>query len=673
MGPNGSGKTSLLRAIEVICSHMIRPKPLPKAYYHDGDTEHPLRIEMDVEFNDDEIQHMSDFLVHACIFQMHKPDENMFEQRGASILSRILDNNSKRLAGMCSKMTVALLADDRSAPPEIFLQIGKGDRRIDIWRGTYVQVAGLTPTWSSRHAASLILDRAMTEVRGFKSYISGRSKKRPAGLREFGVDLFEMIKDSGSDRFKLGTIQSGTVRSRRGRKFRRTPDFLGGRVEGTITFNTIVAQLLSRSIVKMSEMQTRPEKTSLPNDMQETDVENVTGLDLVRTLSLMERSNEPATISRYKKVTSKMNEETGLDVRIDIDPVQDKKDPLAAPQATVRFLRDTLPIPAELVAGGDIELLIILTTLIGRSGTILLLDEPASSLHPNRQKAMRELMCEASGKENGKNQIVLVTHSPFLTDPYGREPLWRFARGKTGTKMVDAGEILSEHEKAVNIMQRVDVRSMMFQQGVIIVEGLSDKILIESTDELMAEGEEGDGPGIADSEWIVLDAGGKNSAFPLSRMAKGLGIQYIVVVDRDALMAREKKTRIGGKNVPVSSVIHHINRTHELSEEDQKIIMGAGRRASANGGKEYDSDDFDALYKIARSHNIHVLYSDIEGVIGVKKGGTRGSKIDKALKLIDQMRETGCVPKELADLVRLLGKAIRDTDSSGDNVALTPP
>lgn len=668
VGPNGSGKTGLLRAIEVVCSHMIRPKLLPEAYHHNGDIMRPVNIEIDVEFDDAEVRIMSDFLTCACIAQMESA-ENPYRPREKQVLRKILQGSGKtHFADACGKMTVILRAEGSLEHAEVVLRIGEGDCHLDVWNGETVMVASATKRGSSFRAAHLILDRAAAEVSGLKSYMSGRSKELPAGLDDFVVDLFEIMRDTGSGAFKLGVFRSEMVEIMKDyhREFIRTQNFLGGRVPGTIRFDKIVARLFSRSIVKMSEMQTRPEKMPLTRNMPETDIENITGLDLARTLLLMGNSGDPVMILRYKEIVSKMSKMTGLDVSVQISYEQNKKDHLADPKIAVRFMKGSLPIPAELVAGGDIELLTILTALIGRSSKILLLDEPASSLHPNRQKEVLDLMRETS--EEGGNQIVLVTHSPFLTDPYGREPLWRFVPDTAGTKVVDAGKILSEHGQAGKVMQGVDVRSMMFQQGVIIVEGLSDKILIESADSLMVA--EVDGVGIAGNEWMVLDAGGKDSVPSLSRLAEELGMQYVSVVDRDALMKCEKKTRIGGNEVQVPSAIRHINDTYGLSANEQETVMDAGRRASANGGKEYDADDFGALSEIARSRGMHVLNSDIEGVAGAKRGGTRSSKIEIALEQVCQMRETGRVPEGLADLVRSLGKAIADTGGSGSIVLL---
>lgn len=468
VGPNGSGKTSLLRAIEAVGSHMIRPRPFPEAYYHNGDVVRPVEIAIDVEFDDDEVRVMSDFLTCACIAQMESIKAPK-QGRAKHVLARILQSNGlKRFMDMCSTMTISLYTKTGTTLPIVALWIGKKNHQLYIRDGVIVlepsEKSGKVPL-----AGSLIFDRAVAEVPGLKHYMQRSGGDLPAGLDGFVVDLYKLARDSGIAAFALGVLQPDVAENmqRVPLEFRRTLDFLGvGEEDYTIRFDTIVGHLFSRSIVKMSEMQTRPEKVPLTRSTRETDVENITGLNLAQTLSLMSNSDDRVMISRYQKITSQMNGMTGLDVSIQIIYAQNKKDHTADPEIAVRFMKGTLPIPAELVAGGNIELLTILTTLIGRSGKILLLDEPASNLHPNRQKEMRELMRETSERDG--NQVVLVTHSPFLTDTYGREPLLRFSTNETGAKVVDVEQILSENEKTETTMQNVDVRSMMFQMGVLI-------------------------------------------------------------------------------------------------------------------------------------------------------------------------------------------------------------
>ena len=76
------------------------------------------------------------------------------------------------------------------------------------------------------------------------------------------------------------------------------------------------------------------------------------------------------------------------------------------------------------------------------------------------------------------------------------------------------GSVLSELEsqeqgKLAVKLSSIDVRSLLFSKGVIFVEGLSDKIVVEQIDRHFSMKNEG--PRIDESEWSVMNIGGKKS------------------------------------------------------------------------------------------------------------------------------------------------------------------
>lgn len=658
VGPNSAGKTSLLRAIETVGNCMIRPQNLPDAYHHNGNIRQPIEVEIDVEFNDNEKGLMSDFLVCSCI--AHFGPGNMKTDLARQIVRWILQSEiGKRFGDLCGTMTAILHAEHRSSPPDVYLRIGKGNDRLFILHGNATKAINAN-TRSLYHIAQPILNMAAPDITGLDDTTLHNHAYPPDLYKAAGDPLDAMIGCDKDALFSLGEFSTEHFERmvEIPREFVRIRDFFRNKQVDTIRFNTVIAHLFSKSIVKMSGMPTQIRDVPISEGVQNPDIENVTGQNLSRILFRMNNKDDPIIISRYNEIITKMKEMTELDVRIQISAgdAQNQKEHQPDYNISVKFMRDKMLIPAELVASGNVELLIFLTTLIGQKNRILLLDEPASNLHPDRQNAIQTLMHEIA--EEGSNQIVIITHSPFLTDPYGREPLLRFFANETGTKVVDVEQILSENKKAETAMQNVDVRSMMFQMGVIIVEGLSDKIVIESADKIMAE--MGDGPDIEGNEWAVLIGDGKYGACRLSHLAKEMEIPHIAIVDRDALMRCEKKIKIEGKQMLVSPVMWHIDNTDGFSDREQKTMINARPLIDGDRGKEYDPDDFDDLREIARSRDIHVLNSKMEEIIGVKKHGNKDSKPISALRQIDQMRAEGQIPKELRDLMNLIGSIIKE-------------
>ncbi len=665
VGPNSAGKTSLLRAIEAVGNCMIRPQTLPKAYHHNGNIRQPIEIEIDVEFNDNEKELISDFL--TCSFIAHFGPNNMQADLARQTTEWILQSNiGKRFGNLCGTMTAILRIEHRSLPPDVYLRIGKDNDSLFILDGNATKAIN-ADIRTHYHVAQPIFNMAAPHITGLDD-TTFYNNAYPSDLYEAAGDpLDAMIGCDNDVLFYLGQFSTDHFErmAEIPREFARIRDFVRNEQINTINFNTMIAHLFSKSIVKMSGVPTQIRDVPISEDVQNMPIENVTGHNLSRILFRMNNKDDPAIISRYNEIISKMKEMTGLDVRIQISArdAQNQEEQQPDYNISVNFMRDEMLIPAELVASGDIELLIFLTTLIGQKNRILLLDEPASSLHPDRQKAIQTLMHKIA--EEGRNQIIIITHSPFLTDPYGREPLLRFFANETGTKVVDVEQILSENEKAGTTMQNVDVRSMMFQMGVIIVEGLSDKMVIESTDKIMTE--MGDGPDIEGNEWAVLEGGGKYEACWLSYLAKEMGIPYIVIVDRDALMRCEKKISMEDKKVLASPVVRHIYNTYGFSDKEQRAMISVRPLVARERWKEYDPDDFDDLRDIARSHDIHVLNGDLEEIIGIKKRG-RGKPVF-ALRQIDQMCAKGQIPEGLRDLMNMIGRIVKE---NGRGVAWVP-
>ena len=159
----------------------------------------------------------------------------------------------------------------------------------------------------------------------------------------------------------------------------------------------------------------------------------------------------------------------------------------------------------EFAAAGIIELLIIFTTVIGQKDKVLLLDEPALNLHSILQKRILTIINHAVIKNH--NQVILITHSPFLLNPNTFNHAWKFTSTKNGTQILNLKDIvnsmtLDEKGRTITRLHNSEIRSILFQHGVILVEGPSDRMVIEKIDRFMTDNEM-KGPNIEDNEWMV--------------------------------------------------------------------------------------------------------------------------------------------------------------------------
>jgi predicted ATP-dependent endonuclease of OLD family len=93
-------------------------------------------------------------------------------------------------------------------------------------------------------------------------------------------------------------------------------------------------------------------------------------------------------------------------------------------EAFVQVIKDNYPVTIEQTASGLYEILFMLTAIVGETGKILLLDEPELHLHPTMQKRILNLLSEA--RTEGRNQMLLITHSPYLVSAADIDVTWRF-------------------------------------------------------------------------------------------------------------------------------------------------------------------------------------------------------------------------------------------------------
>lgn len=122
-------------------------------------------------------------------------------------------------------------------------------------------------------------------------------------------------------------------------------------------------------------------------------------------------------------------------------------------------------------AGAGLWELALLSALLAREGTVLVLDEPALNLHPAGQGQLLSKLLARQG------QTVLITHSPYLVPGRGPEDLSRVVRfvlegGRTCGHPYRPPEDEDLKEKTVRFFSpSAEVRALLFAGGVVLVEG----------------------------------------------------------------------------------------------------------------------------------------------------------------------------------------------------------
>ena len=330
-------------------------------------------------------------------------------------------------------------------------------------------------------------------------------------------------------------------------------------------------------------------------------------------------------------------------------------------EAFVQVVKGDYPVPLDQSASGFYEILHLLTKLIGETGRTLLLDEPELHLHPSMQKRILDLLVRYGREE--KNQILLITHSPYLISPEGIEKTWRFTSpdGKS-TKVRNIGGALAIFEEIeknkISVKLSTEVRSILFSKGVILVEGLSDKIVVEQIDKFLSLKDKG--ANLQENEWAVLDINGKKSLSIYIKLCRLIGLDNLAILDYDALMCKDSSITIGDKKIVTSAIFAALQNTDQLENPSSvSQILSNGKSVMIDKGKSktiwYDNSILEELEKIALSKNIFVFSHDLEGIMRSPVGG-KDSKPLKALEKVLEMVKDNTVPSEFYNMVDFFKK-----------------
>ena len=188
-------------------------------------------------------------------------------------------------------------------------------------------------------------------------------------------------------------------------------------------------------------------------------------------------------------------------------------------------------IPLTYHGAGIWEVLMLSTVLDESEGRVVLLDEPASNLHPGMQHKLVEVLHTVPG------QVIVVTHSahmlPTRADDFRK--VRRMQKNSKGTRIGGLGNsAYPESERIEKELNRSsDVAGLLFASGVLLVEGETET---GALNEWFPKSTAGQGLTFADHNLALYSVGGKDS-FPFYlHFLTEFGVPWTVICDGDALV-----------------------------------------------------------------------------------------------------------------------------------------
>ena len=279
-------------------------------------------------------------------------------------------------------------------------------------------------------------------------------------------------------------------------------------------------------------------------------------------------------------------------------PAAEVEAPRSRPGAAVTVVVDRTgetshsdDLPIQLHGGGTWEALVIAEALVEAEGRFVILDEPALTLHPTWQRALR------SHIQNGLGTFLVITHSENLVPMNSAEHLTRLVRlenegGATRVHRFPSGLTKDDVLRIVKEFSlSAEAISLLFARGVVLVEGETELGTLPKWFEACSAAGSVNRP--ADLDLAFYSVGGDKNFRTLVSVMHALAIPWVVICDGAAFDVRHRQTilrQVFDSGADASAIKLYLD---SLDPDPSKRTM--------------DETTFDAVREVGRSHGVFTL------------------------------------------------------------------
>lgn len=178
--------------------------------------------------------------------------------------------------------------------------------------------------------------------------------------------------------------------------------------------------------------------------------------------------------------------------------------------------------------------------VVGKTTTLLLIDEPELYLHPHAVELLREALQKIA---DNSFQVIFTTHSPLLI---GERILDAIATVKDGNgctdvrqKLADAASTLKNKFHHTSVLFSLQNSSyLLFSESVLIVEGKTEKMLVPELYRAIR------GATLTRSKTCLIEVCGSHSIAPTLRVLNAVGFSGKAIVDLDYIFKVAKNDHL---------------------------------------------------------------------------------------------------------------------------------
>ncbi|MFA6253096.1 MAG: AAA family ATPase [Patescibacteria group bacterium] len=180
-------------------------------------------------------------------------------------------------------------------------------------------------------------------------------------------------------------------------------------------------------------------------------------------------------------------------------------------------------VTIDRLGSGFRRIFIMLLYIFHPSYQIVLIDEPETHLHPALQERLLWAM-----QNSDAGQIIFTTHSPLFLTPMTLPQVVRTIKDEKSTKAFGISHVGGTHGyyDPQRLLQELnaDNLQMFFADEVVMVEGMSDKLLLRGLIDHFYEG---------DKDIKVVQTHGKGNMKVYIDLLRMFEIPYRIIMDRD--------------------------------------------------------------------------------------------------------------------------------------------
>ena len=311
-----------------------------------------------------------------------------------------------------------------------------------------------------------------------------------------------------------------------------------------------------------------------------------------------------------------------------------------------------LELPLERIGAGIGQVITLLAHLVGAEGRVFAIEVPESHLHPHALRTLLSFFDDVASS----NQVIVATHSPLASDAEDLVDtvIVHYRRNESAVHQIPEGAFSDAELRRLESRLGPEAREFLFAKKLVLVEGETELGALP----VLARGVSLDPDKLGVS---FVGLGGKHFAL-LAKAAAALGIAWVAVCDRDALMDVESSFSIGNTKTPASPVLAQLADMGVLSESEVRLLRAVARKVKRNrsGQGSYPARHFSRLAALAEAHDVYVWETDLEGVLRgcvpralyVQFSQETRSKVIRARMLAREIADRRSVPRWLQTRLR---------------------